>query len=36
MKNAGYVCLLGVVIHFEYNNNESANAIETLFNQIYT
>ena len=25
----------GVAINFEYNNSESANVIETLFNQIY-
>ena len=27
--------LLSVVIHFEYNNCESANLMETLFNQTY-
>ena len=27
--------LPGKVIHFEYNNNESANVVETLFKQIY-
>ena len=27
--------LLGIVIHFEYNNSESANVLEMLFNQVY-
>ena len=47
MKNAGHICdkridtiyiqlrLPGVVIRFEYDNSESANVIETLFNRIY-
>ena len=47
MKNAGQICnkciyitynrlrLPDVVIHFEYNNSQSANVIETLFNHIY-
>ena len=26
--------LLGLVIHFEHNNSESANVIGTVFNQI--
>ena len=45
MKNAQHIfdkCIykrlhiLGVVIYFEYNNSESANIMETLFNQIST
>ena len=43
-KNAGHICnkciycplcLPGVVIHSKYNKSESANVIETLFNQMY-
>ena len=46
MKNVGHICdkciykmynrlrLPGIVIHFEYNNSESANVIETLFNKL--
>ena len=30
-----WICLPDKVIHFEYNNSESAKVMEMLFNQIF-